>query len=111
MRSQLSAVFQRLNYRGFSSTKSVLKTNEGPLLTLYTRKYCGLCEDARDNILSLRHEFKFQFETEDIDSPTNKQWKEQYNYEVPVLHINEKPAFMNAVPIEALSEILKVLAQ
>ncbi|KAJ3239463.1 hypothetical protein HDU81_005906 [Chytriomyces hyalinus] len=80
-------------------------------LTLYSRKFCGLCDHARDNILSLQPEYKFNFSVKDIDAKENKEWKEKYNYEVPVLHINDKPAFMNAVPVEDLANILSHLTK
>ncbi|KAI8613217.1 hypothetical protein BC830DRAFT_1170438 [Chytriomyces sp. MP71] len=102
-------------------------------LTLYARKYCGLCDHARqassaslsarslpcltqlspnrENIESLSDEFTFTLESVDIDAPANKNWKVKYNHEVPVLHINGKPAFMNSVPVEKLAEILDVLSK
>ncbi|KAJ3409606.1 hypothetical protein HDU80_011232 [Chytriomyces hyalinus] len=80
-------------------------------LTLYSRKFCGLCDHARDNILSLQSDYQFNFAVKDIDAKENKEWKEKYNYEVPVLHINDKPAFMNAVPVEDLANILSQLTK
>ncbi|KAJ3390283.1 hypothetical protein HDU84_007664 [Entophlyctis sp. JEL0112] len=54
-----------------------------PRLTLYSRKYCGLCDEARDQVLSLKPSYQFDFEVLDIDSAENKEWKELYNYEMP----------------------------
>ncbi|KAJ3292881.1 hypothetical protein HDU79_000979 [Rhizoclosmatium sp. JEL0117] len=98
----------RLACRRFSAAT---QRDDEPTLTLFSRKYCGLCDHARENILLLKDHYKFVLDIEDIDLAKNKHWKEKYNYEVPVLHINGKPAMMNAVPIDTLEEILKALKE
>ncbi|KAJ1560689.1 hypothetical protein HK405_006250, partial [Cladochytrium tenue] len=45
----------------------------------------------------------------DVDRPENKDWWRRYNYDVPVLHINGRPAFKHAVSRESLAALLKEL--
>lgn len=63
------------------STKPVL-----PVLTLYTKHVCPLCDEAKAALESYRH--RFQFEEVDIKAKGNEEWFEKYRYEIPVFHFN-----------------------
>lgn len=63
----------------------------GPLVTLYTRAGCCLCDDAKAVILSSRKSIFFDYEEVDIDR--DPAMRERYNDEVPVVAINGVKAF------------------
>ena len=60
-------------------------------VTLYTRRGCHLCDDARAVIGSARRRAPFDYEELDIDQ--DPALRELYDHEVPVIAINGKKAF------------------
>lgn len=56
-------------------------------LTLFTRAGCGLCDTAKHTVVQLQKRRPFEYVEKDIMLPENKSWKEVYDYDVPVLHI------------------------
>ncbi|MDP3030800.1 MAG: glutaredoxin family protein [Rhodocyclaceae bacterium] len=54
-----------------------------PLLTLYGRPYCHLCDDMLDALEAMRGEFDFAIEVVDVD--TRPDWVDRYDELVPVL--------------------------
>lgn len=60
------------------------------VLTLYTRKNCHLCEQAKQAISELKGEFHFMLEEIDIDR--SDELTETYGLMIPVLLINGKEA-------------------
>jgi glutaredoxin len=60
-------------------------------VTLYTRRGCHLCDDARLAIEAARRLHPFQYEEIDIDS--DAALRKQYNEEVPVIAIDGRKAF------------------
>ena len=76
-----------------------------PLVTLYTRAGCCLCDDAKRVLLQARRRADFDYEEFDIDRDPALQ--RLYNDEVPVIVINSVKAFKYKVDIE---EFLKKLA-
>jgi len=76
-----------------------------PKVTLYTRKDCCLCEDAKRVLESVRNRARFELEEVDIDSDAGL--RQIYNDEVPVIAINGSKAFKYRVTEQ---ELLKKLA-
>jgi glutaredoxin len=76
-----------------------------PKVTLYTRKNCCLCEDAKRVLESVRLRTGFELEEVDIDSDAGL--RRIYNDEVPVIAINGSKAFKYRVTEQ---ELLKKLA-
>ena len=76
-----------------------------PRVTLYTRKGCCLCDDAKLVIESARSKAAFDYEELDID--TDPELVRRYNDEVPVIAINGVKAFKYRVDMK---EFLKKLA-
>jgi glutaredoxin len=76
-----------------------------PKVTLYTRKDCCLCEDAKRILESVRNRAGFELEEVDIDTDAGLQ--RIYNDEVPVIAINGNKAFKYRVTEQ---ELLKKLA-
>lgn len=75
-----------------------------PKVTLYTRKGCCLCDDAKRVIEAARNRADFELEESDIDADAGL--RALYNEEVPVIAINGRKAFKYRV---SLDELLKKL--
>jgi glutaredoxin len=74
-------------------------------VTLYTRKGCCLCDDAKRVLESVRGRAVFELHEVDIDSDAGL--RSSYNDEVPVIAINGSKAFKYRV---SERELLKKLA-
>ena len=75
------------------------------VVTLYTRKGCCLCDDAKAAILAARRKAGFEYEEFDIDQDV--ELRARYNDEVPVVAINGAKAFKYRVDPD---ELLRKLA-
>jgi glutaredoxin len=71
-----------------------------PAVTLYTRKGCCLCDDAKRVLADARRRAAFQLDEIDIDS--DPQLRALYNDEVPVIAINGSKAFKYRVSVDEL---------
>ena len=76
-----------------------------PLVTLYTRAGCCLCDEAKAVLLEARRRADFDYEELDIDA--DPELRRVFNDEVPVIAINRTKAFKYAVD---LNEFLRKLA-
>jgi glutaredoxin len=75
-------------------------------LTLFTRAGCGLCDTAKNTVLQLQKRRSFEYVEADIMEPGNKSWKDVYEFDVPVLHVQ---SVHNGLPKEAtLSDARKL---
>jgi len=78
-----------------------------PLVTLYTRAACHLCEEAKRAIEAARGRADFDYEEVDIDDDDgDAELRRRYNDEVPVISINGVKAFKYRVEAK---ELLKKL--
>ncbi len=75
-----------------------------PRVTLYTRKGCCLCDEARQVLLRARARKAFEIEEVDID--LDLALRAEYNEEVPVIAVNGRKLFQYEVRID---ELLKYL--
>ena len=57
-----------------------------PLITIFSRTGCHLCENAEATIAKLKAELEFDLEIKLIDN--NLELEKLYGHEVPVIHIN-----------------------
>ncbi|HEX3742766.1 MAG TPA: glutaredoxin family protein [Bryobacteraceae bacterium] len=76
-----------------------------PIVTLYTRSGCCLCEDAKRVLAEARRLADFEYREFDID--LDPDLCRRYNDEVPVIDINQVKAFKYKVTRD---EFLKKLA-
>ena len=76
-----------------------------PLVTLYTRAGCCLCDDAKQIIHAARVRADFDYQEIDIDSDPDL--LRLYNDEVPVIAINHIKAFKYRM---TMNDFLKKLA-
>jgi glutaredoxin len=76
-----------------------------PLVTLYTRAGCHLCDDAKSVLIAAQRRAAFDYEERDIDADPEL-WR-LYNEEVPVIAIDGRKAFKYRLTMD---EFLKRLA-
>lgn len=60
--------------------------NELPILTLYTKDPCPLCDEVKLKVLPYLN--RCTFEMVDITKKENIRWLRLYRYEIPVLFLN-----------------------
>lgn len=75
-----------------------------PVLRLYTRQGCHLCDEMKDQLRTLEPEFKFKLEVHNIDS--NKDMKVQFNDLVPVLMWGQDIICYHHLDVSTLSKAL-----
>lgn len=61
-------------------------------VTLFTRAGCGLCDTAKRTVVNLNQRKQFDYSELDIMMPENKAWKDVYEFDVPVLHVQPSSA-------------------
>jgi glutaredoxin len=76
-----------------------------PVVTLYTRGGCCLCDEAKRVLTEARRRADFAYEERDIDG--DPELVRLYNDEVPVIAINGVKAFKYRID---MNEFLKRLA-
>jgi len=59
-------------------------------LTLFTRANCGLCDVAKSRIVDFnkKQPDPINYAEVDIMGPGQQKWKDAYDFDVPVLHID-----------------------
>ncbi|KAM6475489.1 glutaredoxin-like protein C5orf63 homolog [Python bivittatus] len=75
-----------------------------PVLTLFTKHPCSLCEEAK--VMLEPHKHKFILQEIDITLPDHSVWLEKYKYEIPVFHLNGKFLMKHRVDIQKLENQL-----
>lgn len=76
-----------------------------PVVTLYTRAGCHLCDDAKQVILAARSRAEFDYEERDIDAAP--ELFRLYNEEVPVIAIDGRKAFKYRLDMNEFLKRLK----
>ena len=71
-----------------------------PLVTMYSRRRCGLCDEAREVILALLKEVDFDFEEVFIDG--NEELELAYGLRVPVVLVDGAEEFETRVETDLL---------
>ena len=59
-----------------------------PLVQLYTKAGCSLCDVAKDVLASISLQQPHSLEAVDITDPEHSEWWSKYKYDIPVLHID-----------------------
>ncbi|XP_046571450.1 glutaredoxin-like protein C5orf63 homolog [Haliotis rubra] len=75
-----------------------------PILTLYTKHPCSLCDDAKGELEPLSHQFTLK--EVDITEPANKEWFKKYRYDIPVFHFEGEFLMKHKADINALQDAL-----
>ncbi|XP_065096477.1 glutaredoxin-like protein C5orf63 homolog [Paramisgurnus dabryanus] len=76
-----------------------------PVLTLFTKHPCPLCEEAKEILEPYKHRFELQ--EVDISLPENSVWWERYRYDIPVFHFNGQFLMMHRVNTTLLERALE----
>jgi glutaredoxin len=80
-----------------------------PVVTLYTRAGCSLCDEAEDALRRLAPRLGFELQMVDIES--DEQLHRRYMFEIPVVAVGEREVARAPIYARALEEAIeKVLA-
>ncbi|XP_004686733.2 PREDICTED: glutaredoxin-like protein C5orf63 homolog [Condylura cristata] len=90
--------------RNLSAAKTAL-----PVLTLFTKDPCPLCDEAKEVLKPYKNRFILQ--EVDITLPENSAWYERYKFDIPVFHLNGQFLMMHQVNISTLEKQLQKLEQ
>ncbi|KAM7148721.1 glutaredoxin-like protein C5orf63 homolog isoform 2-T4 [Molossus nigricans] len=101
---QLAKYSFQLFLRNLSASKTVL-----PVLTLFTKDPCPLCDEAKEALEPYKNRFILQ--EVDITLPENSAWYERYKFDIPVFHLNGTFLMMHRVNISKLEKQLQKLEQ
>ncbi|AEO65891.1 6866d684-6e40-44af-abf5-0e75b70bd8c8 [Thermothielavioides terrestris] len=58
-------------------------------ITLFTRENCGLCTQAKSVLSNVWDQRPFVFKEVDIIRPESREWRNLYEFDVPVIHISK----------------------
>jgi Glutaredoxin-like domain (DUF836). len=61
-----------------------------PIVQLYTKEGCTLCDKVSDVLKSVREEYPHSLEAIDITDLDKTEFYDKYKWDIPVLHINGK---------------------
>ncbi|XP_029423277.1 glutaredoxin-like protein C5orf63 homolog isoform X1 [Nannospalax galili] len=75
-----------------------------PVLTLFTKIPCPLCDEAKEVLKPYRNRFILQ--EVDITLPENSAWYERYKFDIPVFHLNGQFLMMHRVNTSKLEKQL-----
>lgn len=56
-------------------------------LTLFTRANCGLCDTAKARLAVVQKSRTVDYSEIDIMEPSQRKWRDVYEFDVPVLHV------------------------
>lgn len=111
LRTELVAKQQKSKISFFVYTEPMFPTRAlfapGVRLTLFTRVGCSLCDTAKNNVLNVRKRRPFDYSEIDVMAPGNKVWKDVYEFDVPVLHVQTVEK-RHAGAVEEISEPKKL---
>ncbi|KAG7374953.1 glutaredoxin-like domain DUF836 containing protein [Nitzschia inconspicua] len=62
---------------------------KAPIITLYTKESCTLCDKAKDVLLAIKDQHPHSLQQVDITDREHREWWDRYKYDIPVLHIND----------------------
>lgn len=71
-------------------------------VTLFTRVGCGLCDTAKRTVVQLGQRKPFDYAEVDIMLPEHKAWRDVYEFDVPVLHVQHGAAADSSAPVKKL---------
>ncbi|XP_066507728.1 glutaredoxin-like protein C5orf63 homolog [Hoplias malabaricus] len=75
-----------------------------PVLTLFTKDPCPLCDEAKEMLEPYKHRFVLQ--EVDITLPENSVWHNRYKFDIPVFHFNGQFLMMHRVNTKILEKRL-----
>ncbi|KAM9842455.1 glutaredoxin-like protein C5orf63 homolog [Aulostomus maculatus] len=76
-----------------------------PVLTLFTKDACPLCNEAKDALEPFKHRFILQ--QVNIERPENRVWYDRYKWDIPVFHLNGHFVVKHRVDLDLLDKLLQ----
>lgn len=77
------------------------------LVTVFTKKYCGLCEHVLAELEELKEtRDDFTLLSRDIEERENREWKIKYHLDIPVIHINNEPVMKHGIDADLFVKLL-----
>ncbi|OLN88722.1 Glutaredoxin-like protein [Colletotrichum chlorophyti] len=73
-------------------TPRLLQRASACRITLFTRDECGLCLRAKSALSNVWDRRPFAFTEVNVTAPDAKNWKDLYDFDVPVIHISKADA-------------------
>lgn len=80
-------VFRYLS-RAMSVTGDIYTDDKGPLVTLFTKADCSLCDTVKAVLDEVRETHPHSLTQMDITDNDQARWWQRYKYDIPVLHVN-----------------------
>eukprot|EP00118_Oscarella_pearsei_P008330 m.42294 g.42294 ORF g.42294 m.42294 type:complete len:104 (+) comp33348_c0_seq3:21-332(+) len=77
-----------------------------PVLTLFTKKDCSLCEEAKET-LAKHFSGKYVLEEIDITLPENRHWFRKYKYDIPVFYFNNELFMKHKIDVASVARIIQ----
>ncbi|KAG8598023.1 hypothetical protein GDO81_002468 [Engystomops pustulosus] len=100
--------FHRVKHVAFLETlRRYTAQKEKPVLTMFTKNPCPLCDDAKEVLTPYMD--RFVFEKVDITLPENMAWYDRYKHDIPVFYLNGQFLMMHRVNIKKLERHLNKL--
>ncbi|XP_006002785.1 glutaredoxin-like protein C5orf63 homolog [Latimeria chalumnae] len=75
-----------------------------PVMMLFTKYPCPLCDEAKEALEPYKHRFILQ--EIDIALPENSMWNERYKYDIPVFHTDGQFLMKHRVNFKILEKWL-----
>jgi hypothetical protein len=83
-----------------------------PHVQLFTRAQCTLCDGVNYIIKRVQKSIPFHYSIVDIAAPENQKWLQLYDYDIPVVHLNEVEISRHRLSEEKLrTELEKVIRE
>lgn len=90
-----------------TSTRYFAIESSLPVLTMFTKEVCPLCDEAKAVLQNYKS--RFGLEEVDITQKGNEMWFEKYQYEIPVFYLDGSFLMKHRVNEELLEERLQKL--
>ena len=91
-----------------SGTAYTANTPDAPVVRLFTKEGCTLCDKVKDVLIDIRETYPHSLEQVDITDPEHEHWFSKYKYDIPVLHIGEQFWIKHRIDVE---EAIKGLSE
>ena len=103
-------VARRASVTGVAYTGS----DGAPLVEMYTKEGCTLCDEAKEVLMACRNEAPHSLHLVDITDADKSEWWDRYKYDIPVLHIERaywtKHRLTAAEALQAIAEAAELKA-
>ena len=83
--------------------------NGGPVVTLFTKQGCTLCDTAKETLHSMVAQYPHSLTQVDITE--ERHWWDRYKYDIPVLHLDGRYWAKHRLSVEEATEGFEAHAQ